>query len=795
MSLYILGIVLVGVLSILFIVVGARRPGRKTAAVIAESEQRPPPSDRGSTLLRGNWSDYEIFLESQDHFGTRDYAKVLASRVATTDTPLTIGIFGQWGIGKTSLMKLTEATLSKEPRSEGPIHSVWLNVWQLTSQDEVWHAFLQALFSKVHRELSLWQRIDKGKLARQLLSNSYRVVLVITPLLLGVLIAQPEADWGDALKLFTQPVAGVGAVMTVGLGLWALVKPAIEAARETVKFDLAATLKYGPYEAQVTALMELQERFAEMVELLVGSDGRLVVFIDDLDRCTPDKVPAVLEAIKLFTTIKGCVYVLGLDYDIVRQGIALKYKFKTPIEAENYLEKMVQIPFHLPPLEAGKIKEFVRIHYPHVCQSFPSAHEIFAEGLEPNPRKVKRVLNIYRTLFELGQERWRYWEMDHRIEPELLAKMVVIQNRFRHLYNHLVENPESLIELEKVAQEGKLLDHEHSDEVKMELENPALGAMLQTGPKYFNQLDPRDLSSYIYLTGTAEGSGTSGTEVRANRREREALLGGDRTAISAQVTEIKEREQAPAYVERLEMVLRDFDRYTIPERISANMALDVLEGWERQEFEPETVLIPAGSFSMGSDPAKDKEAREEEQLQHRVKLPGYRIGRYPVTNLEYQAFVEASGQRPPEHWESGQMPEGLSDHPVVNVSWEDAVAYCRWLSEQSGRSYRLPSEAEWEKAARGDNGRIYPWGDDWDASRANTAESGSGNTTPVGQYSTVGGDSPYGVADMAGNMWEWTADWYQAYPESDYHPNNYGEKYRVVRGGSFLNVEDFVRCA
>ena len=105
-------------------------------------------------------------------------------------------------------------------------------------------------FSQVHRELSLWRRIDKPKLLRQLASNSYRIVLVITPMIVGLLIAKPEAGWGDVLSLVLNPIAGGGTLVTVGLGLWTLAKPIIEAARETVSFDLQAMLKYAPYEAK-----------------------------------------------------------------------------------------------------------------------------------------------------------------------------------------------------------------------------------------------------------------------------------------------------------------------------------------------------------------------------------------------------------------------------------------------------------------------------------------------------------------------------------------------------------------
>ena len=216
----------------------------------------------------------------------------------------------------------------------------------------------------------------------------------------------------------------------------------------------------------------------------------------------------------------------------------------------------------------------------------------------------------------------------------------------------------------------------------------------------------------------------------------------------------------------------------------------------RQPFEPEMVLIPAGEFLMGSDPSVDKNARGNEQPQHTLYLPDYYLAKTPVTNAQYAAFVEATTyHRQPGGWEHGKPPSGKEDHPVVWVSWHYAVAYCNWLAEVTGRPYRLPSEAEWEKGARGTDGRIYPWGNQWDAKRCNTREGGKGDTTPVGAYPQ--GASPYGLLDMAGNVWEWTRSIHKSYPydPDDGREDLEAEGDRVLRGGAFRNRRWYVRCA
>jgi ribose/xylose/arabinose/galactoside ABC-type transport system permease subunit/formylglycine-generating enzyme required for sulfatase activity len=196
------------------------------------------------------------------------------------------------------------------------------------------------------------------------------------------------------------------------------------------------------------------------------------------------------------------------------------------------------------------------------------------------------------------------------------------------------------------------------------------------------------------------------------------------------------------------------------------------------------IQIPAGPFIMGSDTGNEDEAPV-----HEVDLPAFEIDKFEVTNADFAQFVEATGYETDaekegrtKNWQSAA--EGKDNHPVIFVSWNDAVTYCQWAGK------RLPTEAEWEKAARGTDGRMYPWGNEWDASKANVKDIGLRGTACVGSFGA--GASPYGVEDMAGNVWEWTADWYEAYPGSDYESDYFGQKFRVQRGGGWFETADFV---
>jgi formylglycine-generating enzyme required for sulfatase activity len=208
------------------------------------------------------------------------------------------------------------------------------------------------------------------------------------------------------------------------------------------------------------------------------------------------------------------------------------------------------------------------------------------------------------------------------------------------------------------------------------------------------------------------------------------------------------------------------------------------------------VRVPAGEFRMGSIMATDQDAEDDELPPHTVYVPEFRIAKYPVTNAQYQVFVQATGHRAPSHWEKERMPWLKENHPVNGVSWESAIAFCTWLNRETGQPFRLPTEAEWEKAARGTDGRLYPWGNEPpDKDRCNLGEN-VGETTPIGRYSPQG-DSPYGCADMAGNVWEWCQSLYRPYT---YHSGDGREDLkaggpRVVRGGSFSRAGRGVRCA
>jgi len=250
------------------------------------------------------------------------------------------------------------------------------------------------------------------------------------------------------------------------------------------------------------------------------------------------------------------------------------------------------------------------------------------------------------------------------------------------------------------------------------------------------------------------------------------------------------------------------------------------------------IKIPKGEFIIGSNreevneqiksnPGKDKRLFDRQLPRHRLFLNEFGMSKFPITNKQFKEFVDSTDYKTTaevERWGyhfDGEMkkiegaywkcPQGeksniedKDNHPVVMVSWYDTYEFCKWLSGKTKKNYRLPTEAEWEKAARGTSGNIWPWGNKWDENKCNCNDR-IGTTTEVGKYSPMG-DSPYGCCDMAGNVLEWTSttigtvDAWPAKYNYPYNPNDGREGLnkktrRVGRGGTYQRDADFCRCA
>jgi formylglycine-generating enzyme required for sulfatase activity len=709
----------------------------------------------------------------QDALDFAPYVKTLVNilQSSETATPLTIGVFGTWGSGKTSLMRMVYKQL---PDS---FQKVWFDAWKYDKEETLWRALLLQVLEAVRDVIE--KRAPKVQEENASKSKAFDALDDLEASLYRTVereeLGNLQVNWRELLKGSVETAIHIGIGLVPGLRI---AQSVMEAGREKAITDDPSGLlkaveraKTKIYSEHVQSLEQFQQKFKGLVEHYIRPQGKLVVFIDDLDRCMPEKAIEVLEAIKLFLDVEGCTFVLGLDQDVIARGVELKYrelglvkgsveKPRFLIDGTRYLEKIIQLPFQIPPIQSEDMEAFVN----GLVQTWPdeACIPIFAEGLGDNPRQVKRTVNVFLLLWGLARERAQ--KLQGRIKPVRLAKVVVIQSIYPELYEVLKRTPRLLRELE---------DYYRAEVVPPERE-----------------------------TTSAEGESRSG----AQRVEAPPALipfigrAAIRRILTMHALEMPDFSFNGLSPDELRLYFTLTRRAEAPQVGPADELL-------REVFEPQTVAVPAGSFLMGSTDEQikqaiqdglDKDIATREVPQHRLELPEYFIGKYPVTNIEYQAFVKDTGHVPPRHWDGTNPQEEKGDHPVVNVSWYDAVKYCDWLSKKTGKAYRLPSEAEWEKAARGENGLIYPWGDQFDPAKSNTSKAISGNTTPVGEYSPQG-DSPYGCSDMAGNVWEWTCSVYQPYP---YAPKDGREDLdappdapRVRRGGSFGINRGDARCA
>lgn len=185
-------------------------------------------------------------------------------------------------------------------------------------------------------------------------------------------------------------------------------------------------------------------------------------------------------------------------------------------------------------------------------------------------------------------------------------------------------------------------------------------------------------------------------------------------------------------------------------------------------------FIPGGKFIMGSNERWDDEAPE-----YIESVDKFYIDLYEVTNADYKKFTHDTKRESPYHWPNGEIPDNKKNYPVIYVNWFDAEQYCKWKGK------RLPTEQEWEKAARGESGNIYPWGNSWATDKSNHPYKGSIGTEPVGSYPN--GKSPYGLYDMSGNVWEWVDSFYLPHPGNNINRGEYGKDKRVLKGGSWFD--------
>jgi iron(II)-dependent oxidoreductase len=612
-------------------------------------------------------------------FGFEAYIKTISDLITykENETPLVIGIYGEWGSGKTTLMKNIKSRLDDKSRYEGEENlrrckTVWFQAWKYSKEEEILAALIEEIFKAMKADsffeackveiVNLTKKLDKSKITSGLIK-----------LLSGIDINEffSELDYKDKLGFYDT----------------------------FQKFFDELIWTYLNWSPQLKGCEEPDDR-----------KGALVIFIDDLDRCPESRIVKVLETIKLFMDKKGCIFVIGAANEIIIKALKKTYG----ADAEKFMDKIVQVTFNLPQIAEGDFENFIASVSKYRGKSISAYLHLILPAMQNNPRRLKRFLNNLNLQYGLLKNRGMDIAFNH------LIFWSIIDYNYPSLRKNIVENRNTgfFFTLQEAVRKVKE-KFTDSDSVEMDEES-----LKEISPSLHEYIKDRELARIV-------------DEFTCREDQLLQLITMSRIVESAE--EVKGRSN-----------------------VAGPVSIDGM------------VNISAGEFIYGEEGRKEI-----------IENP-YEIDIYPVTNVQYEKFIQDKGYSNNEYW----SPVGIlwrdkgkivlpdywynkdfndPEQPVVGVSFYEAEAYGKW----SGK--RLPTEKEWEKAARGESGRVYPWGDKFDKDKCNSKASGIGKTTRVTVY--PGGVSPYGCHDMSGNVWEWCRDLYSE-----------DGSFRVLRGGSWFNI-------
>jgi len=643
------------------------------------------------------------------------YARVLARATIETRDSITIGVFGEWGTGKTSLMRL----IHKEVAEDDAAAAVWFNAWQYEKEEHL----IVPLTATINKQLDekTWsdEIVDGAKSVR----DALRAIA-----------------YGFSIK------GKVGIPLLSEAEVNLSPKDMIERYQDLTKDSVLRRSLY----------FDAFEELARCAKA-AGAAPRIVVFVDDLDRCFPPKAVELLEGIKLVLNQPGFSFVLGVYERIIQDFITAKYAKDYNISAgyfEDYLDKIVQVKVPVPAREPDDMTEYITSLLGE-GQVFPKeATEdvvpLVAEAGKRNPRSIIRLLNRVMVTVRIGKlEKKEYDPL------ALLLHIATDEPKYRRFRNALDVNvnlPQEGAEQKRTITIGELLaerlqeraDALHS-ELIAELNTVSVTGLESELKKAIETLDKND-----HLCNVLKSE--IGQRWLADKDFRHQLG----RAIESTMGERKEAKPG-----------------------KAEPAADLDD--PIRQLEENMVRIEAGSFHMGSA------EREDEQPIHNVEVKGFEMSAMPVTQAQYKAIMGKN----PSHFKG-------DDHPVEKVSWHDAMQFCERLSEKTGRQYTLPSEAQWEYACRAGSKGRYCFGDDegqlgdyaW--YKANS----EGTTHPVAKKKP----NDWGLYDMHGNVWEWCLDdWHDNYEcapadGSAWQDRRKGSD-RVIRGGCWNLPAEGCRCS
>lgn len=373
---------------------------------------------------------------TKDYFGYSSYATALANiitQLPKDQTPFTIGIFGEWGSGKTSLMKMIEEQVGYRRNGDKGIKTIWFNPWKYDNKEAIWSALIQTILSEMAKDDEYLKNKERGD-RKKILKNAKKFACQF---------AWYVAELG--VKHLTNGVLDSKIIKSI--------KNVFTSSDEVYDF-----------------VNKFEDSFGKLTEEYAGERGKIAVFIDDLDRCIPENAITVLESLKLYLDKSKCVFIIGADRNIVEKGICFRYGGQIDLSGKDYLEKVIQLPFVIPPISEDKLKESLNdgknglgrfIDRKDYNEKFET---LLIQGTKQNPRTLKRFINCFYLIKDLSN-------LKESIALEILGKILLIQMRFPNFYQYIVTQPEAIYKYAELVQ--------HPDEAVRKLETMELKAFMQ----------------------------------------------------------------------------------------------------------------------------------------------------------------------------------------------------------------------------------------------------------------------------------------------------------------------------
>ena len=716
--------------------------------------------------------------ERSDDLEYKHAARVLARAALYTDCPITIGIYGNWGSGKTSLMRLMKNIVEEDGRGENAAVAVWFNAWQYEREEHLIIPLIATIARDIKNKQEEWQKLSlddqASEAAKKVLSSMKEGGKRVHDALRSVL-------YGLSMK------GKLGVPLLGELEISTSMKDMIERYEAVTQDTLMARSLY----------FDAFDQLRELSRNTKVKKPQIVVFIDDLDRCFPEQAVRLLESIKLVLHQPKFSFVLGIYPQIIEEFIRNKYAATYPLAAartvsgddeklrnrmnkyldyfNEYLGKIVQVCHCLPECQpkqmsgyihnllkgAGVASEFLK-----GVSSKEDLFELIAEVGRRNPREIIRKINGLMVKWRIAKSK---------------AGGTVVYGLIAGLINEFFSDKISRGDLQYKDFLDLLSYRTKEEEGAAATYGKKLAKMMATG-EIFKKDHHREKISKLKENFEIDKDKilTDLIEILAKDEQLYNILNSPpgREWLSDKEYRAETREVYKGVDSQQERGVSELQQFIKLDQLIKGLRL---------------VTIPAGKFQMGSP--KEEFGRYGNETQHEVRLDSFQISSTPLTQAQYKAIM---GENPSHFQGKG---DDYENRPVEKVTWHEAMDFCNKLSEMAkGKGkFTLPTEAQWEYACRAGTTTPFNTGDNLTTDQANYNGNYPYNNNPRGRYlqetTPVGNYPPndWGLYDMHGNVWEWCQDWYGEGYYNECNKKGIVENpdgiekgsYRVMRGGSW----------